>query len=250
MRRRPRRPFFHLRAIVYAAAATTNALANEVTQRSPPDVTAIEAVAAVFAPSPVDRRSRSLLTGQPTSSWVRPLQSSNFEPLRKYFSVERQRNIDQFLQALTDLANARNRRAELVGIPWQSWWPPTSDDLKLAAVASQDLLCDRYEQPEKITISLPTRSNGHLKITVQETFIEHGQDRVLGKGQKTSIVTLIPENDRWVIDEVVSTVHDSEGTHVEKLSELVRDAIKPLRKAKREISALPPPEVRKAIKSR
>lgn len=236
-------------AIVYAAAATAKALANEVAQRSPPDVTAIEAVTAVFEPSPVDARSRSALSGQP-SSWVRPLQNSTFEPLRKYFSSERQRNIDQFLQALTDLAKARNRRGELVGIGTHSWWPPTVDDLKVAAVVSQDLLCDRYEQPEKITISLPRRSNSHIKITVRETFTEYGQDKVLGKGQKTSVVTLIPENGRWVIDEVVSTVHDSIGTHLENLSGLVRDAIKPLRKAEREISALPPPEVRKAIKAR
>ena len=240
----------HLGAIVCAVGASANALANRASELAPPDATAIEAITNVFAPSPVDQRSRSPLTGQRKSSWVRPLQSSTFEPLRKYFSVEQQRNIDQFLQALADLANARNRRAEALGISGHSWWPRTVDDLKVAAVASQDLLCDRYEPPEKITISSPHTSNRRLKITVNETFTEYGQDRVLGNGQKTSIVTLIPENRRWVIDEVTSTVHDSAGTHVEKLTELVRDATKRLRKAQREISALPPPEVRKAIKAR
>jgi hypothetical protein len=222
-----------LSAIVYAVAVTGYALTNGGSERGPSEATAIEAVTRVFGPST-----------------VRALQNSTFEPLRKYFSTEQQRNIDQFLQALTDLANVRNRRAQLVGINGNLWWPPTVDGLKVAAVASQDLLCDRYAPPEKITISLPRRSNSHLKITVRETFTEYGQDRVLGKGDKTSIVILSPENGRWVIDEVVSTVHDSGGTNVETLTKLVRDAIKPLRKAQSEISALPPPEVRKAIKAR
>ncbi len=238
------------KAILYLAAAIATAVANGASEQSPPQATAVEAVANVFSTSPAARQERSPLTQQPTTSSVRPLQNSSFEPLRKYFSAGQQRNIDQFLHALSDLASARNRRARLVGILGYGWWPPTVDDLEVMAVSSKDLLCDRYERPEKITVSPPRRSNGRLEITVHEAFMEHGQDRILGKGKKTSIVILIPENDRWVIDEIVSTLHDSGGTRIDKLTELLRDGIKPLRNAEREISGLPPPEVRKANKAR
>jgi hypothetical protein len=250
MRLELRGAFRRARIVVYAVAATAAAVLVEAAEPLLPESTGVEAVMKVFATSPIHQTPLSPLTQQPTSSRVRPLQKSTFEPLRKYFSTEQQRNVDQFLQALTDLANARNRRAELVGVRGHSWWPPTVDDLKVAAVTSQDLLCDRYEPPEQFTVSSPRRSNGQLKVTVHEAFTEYGQDRVLGKGQKTSVVILIPENGKWVIDEVVSTVNDSSGTRVEKLTELLRDAIKPLREAQIEISSLPAPEVRKAIKSR
>jgi hypothetical protein len=238
----------HRKAILYIAVIPT-ALANGASGQSPPQATAVEAVVNVFATPPAKQRERSPLTQQPVSSSVRPLQESTFEPLRKYFSAEQQRNIDQFLRALSDLANARNQRAKLVGIQGHSWWPTTVDDLKVGAVTSKDLLCDRYDPPEKVTIAQPRRSNGRLEITIHEAFTEHGQDRVLGKGKKTSIVILIPESDRWVIDEVISTVHDSSGTRIDKLTDLLRDAIKPLPDAEREISSLPPPEVRKASRA-
>jgi hypothetical protein len=241
----------HYDAILYVAAAIVVAtLAKGASEQSAPQATAVEAVATVFTTQPTDSRERSPLTQQPINSSVRPLQKGTFEPLRKYFSVRQQRNIDRFLRALSDLADVRNRRAELVGIREAWWWPTGIDDLRVMAVTGKDVLCDRYERPEKITISPPRRSDGRLGITVREVFTEYGQDRVLGKGKKTSIVTLIPENGRWVIDEVVSTLHDSGGTHVDKMTELLRDAIRPLRDAEREIANLPPPEVRKASKAR
>jgi hypothetical protein len=111
-------------AILYVAAAIgVTPLAEGASEQSAPQATAVEAVATVFTTQPTDSRERSLVTQQPINSSVRPLQKGTFEPLRKYFSIRQQRNIDRFLRALSDLADVRNRRAELVGIREGWWWP-------------------------------------------------------------------------------------------------------------------------------
>ena len=89
--------------------------------------------------------------------------------------------------------------------------------------------------------------HGKLEFTVREVFTEVGQDRILGKGKKTSIVELIPENGRWVIDEVTSSTTDAYGdTRVDTLSQLLQNATQTLRDTENAIKKLPQKlEVRK-----
>jgi hypothetical protein len=157
---------------------------------------------------------------------VRPLQQSTFSSLRGYFSSRQQRNVDHFLQALSDLINARDRLAKKLDIR-EKWWPTGIDLLKVDAVLTQDLLTGRADNPDQISISAPRSAQGKTEISVQETFTETGQDRVLGKGHRTSLVTLIPERDRWVIDEIKTTTTDAYGdTSTEALTQRLQKAVK------------------------
>jgi len=215
-----------------------------------PADTAREAIDRVFARYPEGKKEIWPISGYPSYTHVRPVQRSTFGPLRKYFSARQQRNIDQFLQALSDLVNIRDQLAKRLDID-EKWWPTGIDLLKVDAVLTQDLLTGRGDNPDKISISNPRSVNGKLELTVQEAYTEHGQDRVLGRGHRTSIVTLIPERDRWVIDEIKTTTTNAYGeTSAEKLTERLQNAIKPLRAAERDIKKLPQKlEVRKGVKA-
>jgi len=212
--------------------------------------TGTEAVNRIFARYPNDKREIWPISGYPRYTAVRPLQQSTFASLRKYFSSKQQRKVDEFLQALTDLINARDRLAKKLDIH-KKWWPTGIDLLKVDAVLTQDLLTGRADNPDKMTTSTPRAVDGKPEVTIQETFTQVGQDRVLGQGRRTSIVTLVPERDRWVIDEITTTTTDAYGdTSVETLSQRLRNAIKPARAAESAIEKLPPTlEVRKGVKA-
>jgi hypothetical protein len=167
------------------------------------------------------------------------LQQSTFASLQKYFSHKQRRNVDEFLQALSNLIDTRDRLAKRLGIH-EKWWPTGVDLLKVDAVMSRDLLTDRSDNPDQMTISKPKMLHGKLEFRVREVFTEVGQDRILGKGKKISTVELIPENGRWVIDEVTSDVTDTYGdTRVDTLSGLLQNAIETLRETEHAIKRLP-----------
>jgi hypothetical protein len=224
--------------------------AAQVVDRIPPLSEATKAVNEVFAKYSA-RKQVLPLSDHPVFTPVRPLSSSLFKPLEGYFSVRQQENVDKFLHALGSLVNTRNRLAQALRITQEWWWPTGVDRLKVDAVLTQDLLTGRTENPDKMSISTPRPVDGKLEVTVQEAYTEHGQDRVLGRGHRISIVTLIPERDRWVIDEIATTNTDAYGdTRADTLSQRLQDAIKPLHAAERAIEKLPQTlEVKKGVKA-
>jgi hypothetical protein len=133
----------------------------------------------------------------------------------------------------------------------KKWWPTGINLLKVDSVLTQDLLTGRTDSPDKMSISAPGAVGGKLEFRIQEVFTEVGQDRVLGQGHRTSIVTLIPEKDHWVIDEITTTTTDPYGeTSTETLSQRLQNAIKPLRAAEGAIERLPQTlEVKKGVKA-
>jgi hypothetical protein len=149
------------------------------------------------------------------------------------------------------LIETRDRLAKNLGVH-EKWWPTGIDLLKVDAVLTQDLLTGRSDNPDKISISNPRPVDGKLEVTVQEAYTEQGQDRVLGRGHRTSIVTLIRERNRWVIDEIRTTTTDAYGeTSNETLTERLKKAVKPLNGAKRDIEGLPQTlEIRRGIKAK
>lgn len=198
-----------------------------------------EAIAKVFARYPSGKKEIWPVSGHPRYAAVRPLQQSTFASLREYFSGRQQRNVDHFLQALSDLIGARDRLAKTLDIR-EKWWPTGIDLLKVDAALTQDLLTGRTDNPDKISISRPRPLDAKLEVTVQEAYTEHGQDRVLGRGHKVSIVTLIPQKDRWVIDEITTTNTDAYGdTSTETLTQRLQAAVAHLRAAQRAIERLP-----------
>src|SRR5207244_13477313 len=134
----------------------------------------------------------------------------------------------------------------------EKWWPTGIDLLKVDAVLTQDLLTGRTDNPDKMSISTPRPVDGKLEVTIQETYTEHGQDRVLGRGHRTSVVMLIPEKGRWVIDQIKTTTTDAYGDiTTETLTGRLQEASKPLQSAKHAIESLPQTlEVRKGVKAR
>jgi hypothetical protein len=65
------------------------------------------------------------------------------------------------------------------------------------------------------------------------------------------MITLIPEKNSWVIDEITTTTTDARGdTTTETLSHRLREAVKRFHIAKEEIERLPERvEIRKGIKT-
>jgi hypothetical protein len=232
----------------FCAVMTIAALAHGQT---PQQNTATEAVEEVFAKHSA-RKQVSPVSGDLSYSSLRPLSDSTFAALRRYFSVGQQQNADRFLGALRELVDARNRLAGRLAIKQEWWWPITGIELlKVRAVVDQDLVTGRSYAPDKMVISEPKIIEGKLEIKIQETFTEVGQDRVLGQGNRTSVVTFIPQKDRWVIDEIKTTTTDAYGeTSAETLTQRLQNAVKPLHAAERAISKLPQtPEVRKGVKA-
>jgi hypothetical protein len=207
------------------------------------------AVNRVFAPYPKHKKEIWPIGGYPRYTLVRPLQQSTFASLRGYFSSRQQRNVDQFLESLSGLINARDRLAKKLDIH-EKWWPTGIDLLKVDTVLTQDLLTGRTDNPDKMSISTARPGDGKLEVTIQEAYTEQGQDRVLGRGHRTSLVTLIPEKDRWVIDEIATTTIDAYGESTETLTQRLQNAIKSLRATERAIEKLPKTlEVKKAVKA-
>lgn len=212
---------------VAAIAATADNL--------PPINTSAEAVTAVFH-----------------AKIMRPLTSS-FESLRRYFSSRQQKNIDEFLRASADLIDKRNSLARRLGIQQRSWWPTGVDSFQVTTVlsADRDLLTGRTEVPDEIKISSPKIVDRKALIQVTEKFKEHGQDRYLGSGVKTSSVTLVSEHGVWVIDDIVFTTSHPEGaTDSKTLTQVIRDSTEVIRTAADTIARLPKnAEIRKPTRS-
>jgi hypothetical protein len=221
--------------------------ASAAPKATPSPDTGTEAVNRIFARYPSDKKEIWPIRGYAHHTRVRPLQQSTFASLQKYFSQKQQRNVDEFLQALSSLIDTRDRLAKRLGIPAGWWWPTGIDLLKVDAVMSGDLLTARSDNPDQMTVSKPKMLDSKLAFTVKEAFTEVGQDRILGKGKKTSTVELIPENGRWVINEVTSSTTDAYGdTRVDTLSQLLQNATQTLRDTENAIKKLPQKlEVRK-----
>jgi hypothetical protein len=237
--------------VIYVLFAIPSLTMAQATDRMPPINVATKAVNEVFAKYSA-RRQTLPLSDQRAYTPVRPLSSSSFKALREHFSVRQQQNVDEFLRALSSLVGARDRLAQALGIKPEWWWPTGVDRLKVDAVLMQDLLTGRTENPDKMSISAPRRADGKLQVTIQEAYTEHGQDRVLGRGYRTSTVTLIPERNRWVIDEIETATTNAFGeTTRETLTQRLRNAVEPLLTAESEIEELPQTlEVRKGIKAK
>jgi hypothetical protein len=217
------------------ASLTITAIAKEAMQQD----AARKAVNDVFSKYP-ERKEVWPLSDIPIYTRVRPLWRSSFEPLRSYFSTRQQRNVDQFLHALADLLSAKDQIAKSRGITAKWWWPTGINSLQVYGIMSRDLLTDRSDNPDQMTISKPKMLNGKLEFTVKEVFTEVGQDRILGKGTKISTVNLTPEDGRWVIDEVNSRITDAYGDiRVDTLSQLLQAATKSLRDTEHAIQRLP-----------
>jgi hypothetical protein len=223
-------------ALSLCLALGSTAVPSATATQLPPVATSSDAVRKVFDPR-----------------IVRPLQRSSFEPLRKYFSAKQQKNIDGFLRASDQLIAARDSLAQQLGIRDGWWWPTAVDSFQISSILShsRDLLTDRSERPKEINISSPSQADGKIEITVREICEEFGQDRYLGVAVKTSRVSLLPDNRRWVIDEIVSTTAHPEGkTITETLTATLEDASNLLRAAEHRIEKLPKTlEVRKGVRA-
>jgi hypothetical protein len=166
------------------------------------------------------------LSDQPVHASVRPLCSAAIKPLQSNFSVRRQENIESALHRLSDLVDARDRLAKKLGIEEKWSWPSGIDRLKVDAVITQDVLTGRSENPDEMSISSPKIRDKRVEITVEEDYTEHGQDRVLGHGHRISLVTLVPENSGWVIDEIKTTTIDAYGdTTKETLTKRLQETV-------------------------
>jgi hypothetical protein len=161
---------------------------------------------------------------------VRPLQPASFQPLRRYFSPTQQKHIDQFLRVLGELIAMRNRVADQVGIK-QEWWWPADIGADVHAIMKNDPLTDRASVPDEVTISDPTLLGRKLEIKVEDRYNEIARDGTDMGGTKCSRVTLIPEDGRWVIDNVVFTVRQYGKTEVASLAQILATDTKQLRSA-------------------
>jgi hypothetical protein len=224
-------------------------MTTQATTAIPPLNTATEAIHEVFRQHPGLKLALPL-SDQPVFTSVRPLSSSTVKSVYGAFSLRQQKNIDAFLRAVNSLVDKRNRLAKALGIDQKWWWPTGIDRLKVDALLTQDLLTGRSDNPDEMSISTPARSESKLEVTIQETYTEHGQDRVLGQGYRISIVTLIGQENRWVIDEIKTTTTDAYGdTSTETLTERLQRAVKPLDDAKHAMESLPQQlEIKKGVK--
>ncbi len=190
------------------------------------------------------------LSDQPVYTSVRPLSSATIKPLYGFFSAQQRMNIDAFVNAVDGLVSTRNRLAKALGIEEKWWWPTGIDRLRVDALLTQDLLTGRSEKPDEMSISSPKQFSAKLEFAIYETFTEHGQDRVLGLGQRVSIVTLIRQKNRWVIDQIKTTNTDAYGDRSsETLTDRLQDATRILDDTQHAIdSSAKTLEIRKGVK--
>jgi hypothetical protein len=159
---------------------------------------------------------------------IRPLEPASFEPLRKYFSTRQQRNIDEYLRVLDELTVTRNRVAQQAGIK-ENWWWPADVGTNVHIIMKNDPLTDRASTPDEVSISAPTLLHRNLRITVDDTYKEIAGDGTDLGGTKSSKVTLVPADGRWVVDKVVFTVRQYRTTTVTSLDEILARETKQLR---------------------
>jgi hypothetical protein len=235
--------------VIFALFVQLTLTAVRATDVIPPLNTATEAINKVF------RQHRNLrlvlpLSDQPVHSSVRPLCNAAVKPVHANFSVKQQENIDAALHALNNLVAARDRLAKALGIE-EKWWPTGIERLKVDAVLTRDVLTGRTENPNEMSISSPELVDKQLDVTIQEDFTEHGQDRVLGHGHRTLLVTLISEKNSWVINEIKTKTTDAYGdTTTETLTERLQEAVKCLDDAKHAIERLPERvEIKRGVKT-
>jgi hypothetical protein len=183
----------------------------------PPVTTGLEAVKKVF-----DVRI------------LRPLEPGSFQPLRKFFSIKLQQDVDQFLRALNRLTSTRNRVAAKAGIK-QDWWWPADLGTDIHVITKNDQLTDRGSVPDAIRFSEPILLDRKLEIDVQERYDEIAADGTDLGGKKSAKVTLVPEEGRWVIDNVSFTVRQYGTTKMTTLVEILAKDVKQLRVAQKKI---------------
>jgi len=200
----------------------SNAAVPEPTARNPiglpPVTTGAQAVKKVFG-------VRSL----------RPLEPGSFEPLLKCFSIKLQKDVDQFLRALDTLTATRNRVAAKAGIK-QDWWWPANVGTDVHVITKNDQLTDRGSVPDAIRFSEPSLRDRKLEIEVQERYDEIAADGTDLGGKKSAKVTLVPEEGRWVIDNVSFTVGQYGTTKMTTLAEILARDAKQLRVAQDKIA--------------
>lgn len=165
---------------------------------------------------------------------IRSLEPPSFEPLRMYFSARQRRDIDEYLRALDQLTVTRSRVAREVGIK-DEWWWPADIGTTVHMVIKNDPLTDRASVPDEVTISGPRLHDRKLRITVNETYKGVTADGTDLGGTKSSKVTLVPAEGRWVIDQVVFTVSQYGKTTVTSLDEILARNTKQLRLARQKI---------------
>jgi len=161
---------------------------------------------------------------------IRPFDDVSFQSLRPYFSDRQCKRIDEFLSLLSQVTEKRNRLANEMGTK-QDWWWPGDLGLNIRALMQNDPLTDRSAIPDTIRISDLTMAGRKIEITVEERYNEIANDGTDLGGTKSSRITLVPQDDRWVIDKIVFTVHQYERTTVTSLTEILDTNIKQLRRA-------------------
>jgi hypothetical protein len=191
--------------------------ANELRKEWPNEETAVQAVRKVF-----------------DLSHLRPLEASSFDPLRPCFSVKQQRNVDAFFKAFGRLVAKRDRVAGQAGIRDSRWWP-SDVALDLHLILKGDPLTNRAGLPDKFSIGEPRRVNNGLELVATETYIETAQDGSDLGGIKTCHVKLLPEKDKWTIDEIVFKTQQYGRDRETTLSKILQGDCKRLRELEERI---------------
>jgi hypothetical protein len=165
---------------------------------------------------------------------IRPLAPASFEPLRVYFSARQQRNIDEYLRVLNETTATRNRVAAQSGIK-EEWWWPADIGTDVHIVMKNDPLTDRASVPDEVAMAAPKLLDRKLQITINEIYKEIAGDGTDLGGTKSSNVTLVPADGRWVIDKVVFVVRQYGKTTVTNLDEILDRNMKQLRLARQKM---------------
>jgi hypothetical protein len=231
--------------VVAGAAIAAFVTADRAAAQSIAQTSASEAVDKVFEKHALDRKEFSVFARRRVPSSVRPLQRSTFSSLQKYFSVQQQDKVKEFLGALDYLVSLRDKHAKSWGVSAASWWPVNTLDLEPAL--NGDLLTDRRSNPDEMSIAVPHMAGQNLEITVRETYKDVASDGTNLGSTKEVRVIFVPETNRWVINEIVFRI--IKGAHRDEysLSQILRNQTNLLRKTATEISRLPKtPETRAA----
>lgn len=122
----------------------------------------------------------------------------------------------------------RNHLADQAHIK-QGWWWPADVSADVHVIMKNDPLTDRASVPDEMTISSPTLHGRQLEITVEDRYNEIARDGTNLGGTKSSTITLIPENGRWVIDNVIFTVRQYGKTETKSLAQILTTDTKQLR---------------------
>jgi hypothetical protein len=132
---------------------------------------------------------------------MRPVNRATFKPIRRYFSSSFCRKIDKLLNAFERMNARRDQIAQQAGIAEAWWWPPEVD-IDVHLLLKDDPLTDRAGVPDRLTIGKPRQVGNRMEIMVTEDYFETGGDGTNLGGTKTCDVIFVPENNKWVIDDV------------------------------------------------